>query len=216
MVIIKLMGYHNKLSVEILGDRNRAEILRFLYKNSPNRFSQKQMSVSLGIPLATMSRTCRKLENLNVVNHLNVGKTILYSLAEGSYIVRGFLLPIFKGEEVFLKKLVSDIVSGLKPDLIKQIKEILVFGSILDDKDTPESDIDLAIVLFDDQHGGAHACTLARDGRKKIEEHFVYESVKLRIRLDPHIFLDCERKKGKGISLTQVYEHGTVLWRNER
>lgn len=207
------MGYYNKLSVEILGDRNRVEVLRFLYRNRPERFSQKQMSSSLNITTSTMSRTCRNLAGLGLVNAFSAGNTVLYNLDEGSYVVGKFLAPIFENEEGFFGGLIEDVLLGLDPSLKKRIKEILVFGSVLDNEDTPASDIDLAIVIYNGNR--AQKSDLIREDAKKIQEYFVHKSVSLKVSLDVHIFFEGEEKKGKGISLKQISAQGMVIWRNK-
>lgn len=207
------MSYYNKLSVELLGDRNQVEVLRFLYRNRPNRFSQRQMSNALNIPPATISRTCKKIEVLNIVVHNNIGKSILYHFDGESYIAKRILVPVFENEENFFCDLIKDIMSTLNRELAKCIKEIVLFGSILRDEDTPASDIDLAIVIKS-ATALTRTTTLMHNRIEEIEKHFIHESVKRDIPLDIHMFLEGEKRKNKkGISLTKVREEGTVIWR---
>lgn len=207
------MGYYNRLSVELLGDRNQAEVLRFLYRNRPNRFSQRQMSNTLNIPPATMSRTCKKLMDLNIVDHFNVGKTILYNFDEKSYIAERILVPVFENEKNFFGDLVKDVLRTLDPKLTECIKEIVLFGSILRDEDTPASDVDLAIVIKNTSTPLRTAMVMD-DDIKNIEEHFIHESVNHKIHLDIHIFIEGElRKNKKGISSAKIREEGTIIWR---
>lgn len=207
------MAHYNKLSVELLGDRGRAEVLRFLYRNRHNRFSQREMSDALNIPPATISRTCRKLVKLNIVDHFNVGKTILYHFDEKSYIAKKILVPIFKNEENFFSDLIKDILRTLKPDLARCIKEIVLFGSIVRGEDTPASDVDLAIVIRC-AVSPLRTNMLMHDKIKEIEEHFIDESVNRKIYLDIHFFVEGDTSSDKkGISLARVYEEGTVIWR---
>lgn len=201
------MAFYRKLSVEILGDKNRVEVLRFLFRNKPNRFSQKQISDSLNITPATTSRTCRKLEELDVVDCLEVGRTILYRLNSASYIVSKFLEPIFEREATIFHDLVKDILTKLDPNLKILIKEIILFGSTVVDEDTPVSDIDLAIVFY------KHIST--KDRVKDIEEHFLHQAVEFKIHLDTHFFIEGKSHKGKGISLEHVYDQGVIIWRND-
>lgn len=208
------MGYYSNLSMEILGDRTQVAILRFLYKNLPNCFSQKQIGSSIGINPASISRTCNSLEQLNLLDRFNAGKTILYKLDEDSYIVRKILIPLFKNEKDFFGDLTKDILRSLDQNLKSLIKEIFLFGSILKGKDMPSSDIDLAIVLRGVNGNGLRRSSSENNKIEKIREHFLNEAVKFKLNLDLHVFIEDGIGKEKGLSLNDVYKEGELIWEN--
>ncbi|MFH1653314.1 MAG: nucleotidyltransferase domain-containing protein [Pseudomonadota bacterium] len=177
-------------------------ILRFLYRNRPNRFSQKQISDSVGIHPSTISRACNSLEQLKLIDRFNAGKTILYKLDEESYITRKIIIPLFAKERNFFKDFIKDILQSLDQNLKALIKEIFLFGSIVKGDDTPSSDIDIAIVIRSNAE------------IEKVKEHFLNEAVKLKLNLDIHIFIEGEENKEKGLSLDDVYKQGELIWVN--
>lgn len=206
------MGYYRDLSMEILGDRTRVAILRFLYRNKPNRFSQKQISDSIGVHPSSISRACSSLEKLNLIDRFSAGKTILYKLDEDSYITQKILVPLFANEKDFFRDLVTDILRSLDQDLINLIKEILLFGSILSGEDSPSSDIDLAIIIKA-VHGSALRTRLTEDESiTKIRHYFLSAAVALKLNLDLHVFVEGESSKEKGLSLEGVRGQGELIW----
>ena len=198
------MGYYSDLSVEILGDRTRVAILRFLYRNKPNRFSQKQISDSIGIHPSSVSRACSSLEKLNLVDRFNAGKTILYKLDEDSYITQKILVPVFTNEKEFFRDLVKNVLQSLDQNLKQLIREIFLFGSIPRGEDSPSSDIDLAIIIK------------AVSGEKvsKIRRHFLNAAVTLKLNIDLHFFVEGDESTKKGVSLKDVYGQGELIWEN--
>jgi|SRR3989338_8558114 len=200
------MGYYSNISVELFGDRTQVALLRFLYRNRPNRFSQKQISNSVGIHPSSISRTCSALERFNLVDRFNAGKTILYKIDEESYVVQKILVPLFENERSFFNDLVKNIIQSLNPKLKMVIGKIVLFGSILKGTDTPSSDIDIAIVIK----------TVKSGNIEKIREHFLNSAVKLKLNLDMHIFVenDSHSYERKGLSLNDVYQNGELIWEN--
>jgi|GEM_PF-4327980 len=208
------MGYFSRISVELLGERHQAEILRFLYRNKPHRFSQRQIGDSLKMTPATVSRTCRRLEELHILERQTVGKSVLYGFEEDSFIARRILVPVFRNEERLFTELIDDIMSTLSGEVAEVIDEILLFGSVVNGEDTPESDIDLAIVIGNEGERTSLTDSTMQDLIREIEEHFIHRSVEYKIDMDVHIFFkEKASKKEKGIALEKVREKGMVVWR---
>ncbi len=199
------MGYFSNLSVEILGDKTQVAILRFLYRNKPNRFSQKQISDSVGIHPSSISRACGLLEKFNLIDKQNAGKTNLYKIAGNSYIVQKILKPLFDNEANFFSDLIKNIVQSLTLNLKSKIKNIFLFGSIIKGMDTPASDIDLAIEL---------QVNTKKSEIDEIREHFINKAVYFRLGIDMHFFIKGEKAQKKGLSLERVKNSGELVWEN--
>lgn len=210
------MGYYSDLSIEILGDKTRVAILRFLYRNKPNRFSQKQISNSVGIHPSSISRTCNSLERLNLIDRFSAGKTILYKLDEDSYVTKKLLVPLFENEKNFFTDLIKSILQSLEQNLKNLIKGIFLFGSIIKREDTPSSDIDVAIVIKPAQGALLRTETFKGEKIEKIKNHFLNAAVMLKLNLDIHFFIEGEKKlpTARGLSLKNIQEQGELIWEN--
>lgn len=77
-----------------------------------------------------------------------MGKTHVYSLKEGSFLVSNLLKPLFAKEDNIL----NTIIDMIKHEILsykvkKEIVSVVLFGSVSVRKENPTSDIDIAVVV---------------------------------------------------------------------
>jgi len=142
------MKINNPLD-RILDNEAKIKILRFLIKTGA-QWNGRQIAKEVGVTPATSHKALHGLYKEGVLLLENVGKTHLYSLNSNNYLVSGLLNPLFAKED----KVLSDIVAMIKKSIIlssvsENIVSVVLFGSVNLRKDSPKSDIDLAVVVKD-------------------------------------------------------------------
>lgn len=133
---------------KIFGNEAKIKILRFLIKTGA-QWNGRQIAKEVGVTPATSHKALHGLYKEGVLLLQNVGKTHLYSL-NNNYLVSGLLNPLFAKED----RVLSDIVAMIKKSIIssslkENIVSVVLFGSVNLRKDSPKSDIDLAVVVKD-------------------------------------------------------------------
>lgn len=155
----------------ILDNEAKIKILRFLIKTGA-QWNGRQIAKEVGVTPATSHKALHGLYKEGVLLLQNVGKTHLYSLNSNNYLVSGLLNPLFTKED----RVLSDIVAMIKKNIISSIlKEnivsVVLFGSVNLRKDSPKSDIDLAVVVKDKENL-RKAENLFKEIDKKISAEF--------------------------------------------
>jgi len=206
------MSFYRNMSIELLGDRKQAMVLRLLYRNQQHRFSQKEISDVLNIHPSTISRVCKKLEKFNVICRYTVGKNILYHLDMDSFITQKIIIPVFRNEEKFFEDLAIEIIDKMDSKIINDISSIYLFGSIVQNEDLPSSDIDLGIILKHVDITGIRTAEI----KEVIERDILALATHLKLHLDVHIFTSGEKRRKQGLTLNDICEQGTVIWKGEK
>lgn len=138
------MRLHNVLD-KIVGHEVKAGILRILCEKNTG-WTGRQLAKELGISPTTSGKFLQALAGEGIVVIKGVGKSYLYNLNEKSYIVKNILLPFFEKE----KNIINYISMLVKKAALKSgadIVTIAIFGSVASKTETPESDLDIAIII---------------------------------------------------------------------
>lgn len=134
---------------KILDNEAKVRILRFLFRTGA-QWNGRQIAREVGVTPATSHKALQGLHKEDVLLLQNVGKTHLYSLNNGNYIVSGLLKPLFNREDKVLSGIVSIIKKSIISSAVKNnIISVVLFGSVNLRKDSPKSDIDLAVIVKD-------------------------------------------------------------------
>ncbi|MDP2904924.1 MAG: helix-turn-helix domain-containing protein [Candidatus Omnitrophota bacterium] len=145
---------------KILDNEAKVRILRFLIRTDA-QWNGRQIAREVGVTPATAHKALQGLHREGVLLLQNAGKTHLYSLNSGNYVVSDLLRPLFNREDKVLSGIVSIIKKSIISSAIKNnIISVVLFGSVNLRKDSPESDIDLAVIAGD------------RESLRKIESLF--------------------------------------------
>ncbi len=127
---------------QIFGQKSKVKILRLLalYRKES---TIREISREIGITPPNVSRILKELEKEGVISSKRVGRSILHFLNLSHYLVKKIILPVFKNE----RKLKEDLIKFLIAKLNFQIESIVLFGSLVKQKELPYSDIDLLFVI---------------------------------------------------------------------
>ncbi|MFH1149611.1 MAG: nucleotidyltransferase domain-containing protein [Actinomycetota bacterium] len=127
---------------EALANRTRIRLLRRLHVNSMPR-SGRELAHEIGCSHTHAINNLRALEDGGLIIRRRVGAANTYVFNEKSYIVRNVIIPLLEAEQNYLNALASRFVDGLGSDLVR----IILFGSMAKGTATPQSDMDLVIVV---------------------------------------------------------------------
>lgn len=132
---------------KILDNEAKIKILRFLIKTT-GQWNGRQIAKEIGVTPATTHKALKGLYKEGVLILRNVGKTHLYNLNEGAYLVSDLLQPLFAKEDKVLNNIIETIRKKISASNInKDILSVSLFGSVNLAKEQPTSDIDLAVII---------------------------------------------------------------------
>jgi len=132
---------------KILSSKSKVKILRLLIKNSGREFCLDDIVKGTGSSSGTIFPGLRSLVSLRMILVRKIGKTKLYKINERSPMYPK-LKELFKKEESMLLDIAKEFVSELDK---KNIKAIILFGSVARGDITEKSDIDILIVTINGQ-----------------------------------------------------------------
>ena len=122
---------------------NLTKIVEFLFRNIPNRFNVNQISRELKISVGSAYKILKSLEKKSVLVSLKIGNGIYYALnldnKEAENITE--LVLIESRNKSLSKNSHASIYAKDFKDGEKLSKAIILFGSILERKDTKDVDI---------------------------------------------------------------------------
>lgn len=131
----------------ILNTEVKTRILRFLCKTGAE-WNGSQIAKEIGITPAATHAALRTLHREGVLTLRNMGKTHVYSLQEGSFLVLNLLKPLFAKEDKILDTIIGMIKRKISSSKVKaNITSLALFGSVNARQDRPTSDIDLVVIV---------------------------------------------------------------------
>lgn len=131
----------------ILNTEAKVRILRFLCKTGAE-WNGSQIAREIGKTPAATHAALKALQREGVLELRNMGKTHVYSLKEGSFLVSSLLKPLFSKEDKILDSIIGIIRRKiLSSKAKKEIVSVALFGSVSIRQERPVSDIDLAAVV---------------------------------------------------------------------
>ena len=134
---------------KILNTEAKVRILRFLCRTGA-QWNGSQIAKEIGITPAATHTALRALQKEGVLSLRNMGKTHVYSLNEGSFLVADLLKPLFSKEDDSLNTIVALLRRKITSSKAgKGIISAAIFGSVSSRQESPMSDIDLVVVVED-------------------------------------------------------------------
>lgn len=142
------MQFHD-FAENLLGTRVKIKVLRKLLteKFLP---SERELATLVGVSHTAAIRALKDFQAANLISPLRVGSSVTWRLNEQSYAYE-FLSNIIEGMKTsplnHLRKMLQSELEGIRiKDKIMLIKAI-IFGSITEGREMPNSDIDLFILV---------------------------------------------------------------------
>jgi len=136
--------------------RSSLVLIAVLGRNFSNKLHVRELARSVHYDVSIISKNLKKLEELGLVTHDDVGNLVLYQANMGSVLLRQM--------KIFLTLLE---LTGLIRDLNQVTTNFILYGSCAKGEDTYESDIDLFIETMDKE---AVHTILARHRREMTRE----------------------------------------------
>lgn len=135
----------HKVLDKIVGNEAKAGILRILCEKNTG-WTGRQLAKELAISPTTSSKVLKELADEGIVKVRGVGRSYLYHLNDNSYIAKNILVPFFEKEG----DIIHQITLLIKKAVLKSgpgVEAIAIFGSVASKTETPESDLDVVIII---------------------------------------------------------------------
>ncbi len=135
----------------LLGSKVKIKLLEHLVSEGAIT-SEREIARLISISPGAVNKTLKEFQNLNLINPMKVGNATVWRLNERSYSY-SYLTDFFnklKSKETPLSDLIETIkiLSDLSLWKINtEIKKVILFGSVAEGRELPESDIDLFILV---------------------------------------------------------------------
>ena len=135
------MLFHDYIE-NLLGSKVKIKVLRTLWKFKEKEFTIRELAKFLEISHTGVKKVLDELEKMNIITIRTFGRSYAFKLNANSY-AASIVKAIFETEE----KTLSELKKMLRKKLdVPEIISAALFGSIVQGKEAPRSDIDLLIV----------------------------------------------------------------------
>ena len=143
-------------AANLLKSEVKLKILKFLLGHDA-LMSEREIASVLDVSHMSINRTMQELSELNFVHYVVVGKAHLWKVNRHSYAYRMFD-KLIKNIEVWADPLIELKQIILRALPLRSIKRVVIFGSVAQNTEKSNSDIDVFIMTKD------------AAGQKKVEE----------------------------------------------
>ncbi|MBI4015622.1 MAG: nucleotidyltransferase domain-containing protein [Candidatus Aenigmarchaeota archaeon] len=129
-----LMG--SKIKILLLQELIRSDVIG----------SERETARILGVSNAAVSKSLKSFQDANFIKSTRIGTAFMWSVNKESY-AYDFINHIFekwKDGDTPLKDLRREL---LKLQTINEVRKAIIFGSVSEENDMPESDIDLFVLV---------------------------------------------------------------------
>jgi predicted nucleotidyltransferase len=131
----------NKILNHIFINTTNLAVLRVL-NDRVIGLSGRETARLAGISLRSAQLSLNNLENLKIVHRHYGGREHIFTLNRKNYIVKEIIINIFEAEESFR----SSIYKQIKLKLAKLTDSVILFGSVANQEESVESDMDICII----------------------------------------------------------------------
>lgn len=131
----------------ILNTEAKTRILRFLCRTDAE-WNGNQIAKEIEITPPAAHAALSALFKEGVLQLRNMGKTHVYSLNQGSFLVTSLLKPLFAKEDKILETVIDMIKRKVSSSKVKkEIVSVALFGSVSAHQENSASDIDITAVV---------------------------------------------------------------------
>lgn len=168
----------------LLGSKAKIKVFKYL-ASEETITSEREIARLIGISPGAVNKTLKEFHNLNLINPMKVGNATVWRLNEKSYAysyLTGFFYKLKNKETP-----ISDLIEQIKSlSYLSDIKKAILFGSVAESRELPESDIDLFILVEDEKGRKNILSGLENLGMRCIQRYGN--------KLNPHIFTTKDMK----------------------
>ena len=130
---------------KIIGKKSKVKILRFLMNSDNQGYCLDEIAKSTGLSCGTVYPSLTELLETRIVLQRKVGRSLLYTVNK-SHILFHKIKELIDFEKKSLQIVAEEFASSIPK---KNIKAIVLFGSVARGEFTEKSDIDVLIVYKD-------------------------------------------------------------------
>ncbi|MCK5333120.1 MAG: nucleotidyltransferase domain-containing protein [Candidatus Aenigmarchaeota archaeon] len=129
----------------LLGSKIKIKLLKYILSEEAIT-SEREIARLIGVSAGAVNKTLKEFHDLNLISPMRIGNVIAWQLNEKSYAYKYLL-------DFFIKlKLGETPVFAIKADIKTlahrpEIKKAILFGSVAEGREMPESDIDVFILV---------------------------------------------------------------------
>ncbi|MBU4246251.1 MAG: nucleotidyltransferase domain-containing protein [Nanoarchaeota archaeon] len=137
----------------LLGSKVKVKLLKYLISEGAIT-SEREISRIIGASSGAVNRTLKEFSDLNLIRSTRIGNVTAWQLNEKSY-AYSYITNFFnklKSREEPISELGRDISKALADT--SGIKKAILFGSVAEGRELPESDIDLFILIENEKSRG--------------------------------------------------------------
>lgn len=137
------MRFHNVLE-DILSSKLKISILRILLRYPDKKFSGRELARLLNISASRASEILELFRKYGLISRIKIGPALEWTLNKESILIKE-LISLFNLEKKIYLELKSKILKMF--DREEKILRVMLYGSIPQSKENPDSDIDLFILV---------------------------------------------------------------------
>ena len=126
----------------ILGQQVKIRILRCLTLKGIE-LSGRQIAEETGISHTGIHNALKDLVSSHIILERRAGRALLFKLNQENYLAQEMLKPLFGREASLLKLALESMIKKIHMPIIS----LILYGSLVQKRETPRSDIDLLIIV---------------------------------------------------------------------
>jgi len=186
---------------QLLGSKVKIKLLRYIISEEAIT-SEREIAKLIGVSPAAVNKTLKEFYNLNLITPMRVGNVLVWQLNKDSYACNyiQFFFSKIKNREQPIQDLIRRVGSLTQ---LNFVKEVIIFGSIAERRELPNSDIDLFVLVEDEK------------GRKNISERIdILNNDCLRLygnKLDSHIFTAKDKFNSRNKKFLENVNKGIIV-----
>lgn len=132
---------------DILNTEAKTRILRFLCRTNAE-WNGNQIAREIGISAPAAHAALNSLYKEGVLQLRTMGNTHVYSLKQDTFLVSSLLKPLFAREDKLLDAVIDIVKRKIASFKARsQILSVALFGSTSISRESPTSDIDIAVIV---------------------------------------------------------------------
>jgi len=128
----------------LLGSKVKVKLIRYLLSRGAIT-SEREIASLIGVSHNAVNKILKEFYELNLISPLRVGTATVWNINKDSYAFQ--VVSKLGGIVTPLEDLESKIIKQY--DLVKPIKRVVIFGSLVEGEELPNSDIDLFVLITD-------------------------------------------------------------------
>lgn len=134
---------------QLLGSKVKIKLLRHIIAEEAIT-SEREIARLIGASPGAVNKTLKEFQNLNLLTPMRVGNVIIWQLNKDSYAynyLQSFFYKIKSHEQP-----IQDLKEKIKSlNHLAYVKKAIIFGSIAEGRELPDSDIDLFILVTNEE-----------------------------------------------------------------